>query len=149
MRYGCSRAEHACVANPAPGSAPCCAVVMLEILEEMARILRQRANLRMRLSQGMLLSVVRDRIVQLWDHDVDPVFEDGRLDEGLRIIAEHMHLGGDLFRCARSFCLLWTSPVRTRTRAGSAAVARTDTRDGHTHQPCNCHTETETTCCKL
>jgi hypothetical protein len=91
MKYGCSRHAHACRHDPEPGSAPCCAHVMLEIMSSMSRILRKH-NIHWRLTQGQQLSVARDGIVQLWDHDFDPNFD--QPEEAKVIIAKEMHLAG-------------------------------------------------------
>lgn len=91
MKYGCSRHAHACRHNPEPGTAPCCAHVMLEIMSDMSRILR-KYNIHWRLTQGQQLSVARDGIVQLWDHDFDPNFD--QLERAKEIIEKEMHLSG-------------------------------------------------------
>ena len=92
-KYGCSRHHHACVLEPAPGSAPCCATVMKEIMDDMTRVLHQ-AGIHWRLTQGQMLSVVRDGRIQLWDHDFDPLFEAGKEDQAKELIIKEMHLAG-------------------------------------------------------
>ena len=91
MKYGCSRHAHACRRDPEPGSAPCCAHVMLEIMSDMSRVLRKH-NIHWRLTQGQQLSVARDGFVQLWDHDFDPNFD--QPEKAKAIIEQDMHLAG-------------------------------------------------------
>ena len=91
LKYGCSRHKHACCRNPEPGSAPCCATVMLAIMSDMSRILRKH-KMHWRLTQGQQLSMARDGNVQLWDHDFDPNFED--IATATKIINSEMHLAG-------------------------------------------------------
>ena len=93
MHYGCSRHEHACQKNPEEGSAPCCANVMLEIMLDLSRVLRKH-GIHWRLAQGQQLSIVRDGIIQQFDHDFDPVFESGMLSKAKSIIDKEMHLAG-------------------------------------------------------
>ena len=93
MHIGCSRHEHACKENPDEGSAPCCAKVMQEVMTDMSRVLRKH-GLHWRLAQGNQLSVVRDGIIQLFDHDFDPVFEAGMMGRVKSIINQEMHLAG-------------------------------------------------------
>jgi hypothetical protein len=66
---------------------------MLEILSDLSRVMRKH-GIHWVLSQGEQLSVARDGYLQLWDHDVDPVFTSGRKADAVRIIAEEMHLSG-------------------------------------------------------
>ena len=91
MKYGCSRHAHACRRDPEPGSAPCCAHVMLEIMSDMSRVLRKH-NIHWRLTQGQQLSVARDGFVQLWDHDFDPNFD--QPEKAKAAIEQEMHLAG-------------------------------------------------------
>ena len=91
MKYGCSRHAHACRRDPEPGSAPCCAHVMLEIMSDMSRVLRKH-NIHWRLTQGQQLSVARDGFVQLWDHDFDPNFD--QPEKAKAVIEQEMHLAG-------------------------------------------------------
>jgi len=93
MHYGCSRHEHACKDHPDEGTAPCCAHVMLEIMLDLSRVLRKH-GIHWRLAQGQQLSVVRDGILQLFDHDFDPQFESGTLAKVKHIIESEMHLAG-------------------------------------------------------
>lgn len=92
-KYGCSRHHHACVLEPALGTAPCCATVMKEIMDDMTRVLHQ-AGIHWRLTQGQMLSVVRDGRIQLWDHDFDPLFEASKEHEAKELIVKEMHLAG-------------------------------------------------------
>ena len=91
MKYGCSRHAHACRRDPEPGSAPCCAHVMLEIMSDMSRVLRKH-NIHWRLTQGQQLSVARDGFVQLWDHDFDPNFD--QPEKAKAVIEQEMYLAG-------------------------------------------------------
>lgn len=91
MKYGCSRHAHACRRDPEPGSAPCCAHVMLEIMSDMSRVLRKH-NIHWRLTQGQQLSVARDGMIQLWDHDFDPNID--QPEKAKAVIEQEMHLAG-------------------------------------------------------
>ena len=93
MKYGCSRHAHACRHHPEPGTAPCCAMVMLEIMLDMSRVLRQH-GIHWRITQGQQLSVARDGFLQLWDHDFDPLYEAGKEPQAKRLINDLMHLAG-------------------------------------------------------
>ncbi len=92
--YGCSRHKRSCAGYMNhTGTAPCCTAVMKEIVEEMSRTLR-RHGIHFRITSGAQLSLKRDGQLQFFDHDFDPVFEAGKMEEAKRIIAEEMHLGG-------------------------------------------------------
>ena len=91
MKYGCSRHAHACRRDPEPGSAPCCAHVMLEIMSDMSRVLRKH-NIHWRLTQGQQLSVARNGFVQLWDHNFDPNFD--QPEKAKAVIEQEMHIAG-------------------------------------------------------
>ena len=92
-RYGCSRHEHACIDNPEIGSAPCCIKIMANIMEELTRTLK-RHGIHWRIASGQLTSLARDGILSPFDHDFDPVFEQGKVEQAVKIIKEEMHLSG-------------------------------------------------------
>ena len=92
-RYGCSRHAHACSGSPEMGSAPCCTEVMKLIMEDMTSQLRKR-NVHWRIASGQMLSILRDGVLSMFDHDFDPIFEAGKQEEAIRIIAKTMHLSG-------------------------------------------------------
>ena len=92
-RYGCSRHAHACSGSPEMGSAPCCTEVMKLIMEDMTSQLRKH-NVHWRIASGQMLSILRDGVLSMFDHDFDPIFEAGKQEEAIRIIAETMHLSG-------------------------------------------------------
>lgn len=92
-RYGCSRHAHACFGSPKMGSAPCCTEVMKLIMEDMTSQLRKH-NVHWRIASGQMLSILRDGVLSMFDHDFDPIFEAGKQQEAIRIIAESMHLSG-------------------------------------------------------
>jgi hypothetical protein len=56
MRYGCSRHHAACVFNPPLGSAPFCASVMQEIMDDMTLVLAKE-GIHWRVTQGQMCSV--------------------------------------------------------------------------------------------
>jgi hypothetical protein len=89
---GCSRHYHACGAGGKPkGVAPCCSDVLLEMMKDMTRVL-QGHGLKWRLTQGVLVSVARDRMIPCFDHDFDPVFEQGKEEESVEIIKREMQI---------------------------------------------------------
>ena len=89
---GCSRHYHACgPGGGVKGVAPCCSDVMLNMMKEMTRVL-QGHGLTWRLSQGVLVSVARDRMIPCFDHDFDPVFEQGKEEESVQIITREMKI---------------------------------------------------------
>jgi hypothetical protein len=91
---GCSRHRRSCWGTMNhTGTAPCCTAVMKEIMEELSRTLR-RHGIHWRVSSGAQLSIIRDGQLQFFDHDFDPVFENGKENEALGVIADEMHLGG-------------------------------------------------------
>jgi len=77
IKYGCSRHKHACTRIgdplPPPGTAPCCAHLMADVINAYAKALRKH-GVKMMINQGGLLNLVRDGTMSLFDHDFDPSF---------------------------------------------------------------------------
>jgi hypothetical protein len=112
MKYGCSRHHHACVPNPPLGSAPCCSHVMTEVMHDLTRSLTAQGQ-HWRLAQGQQLSMLRDGVVQLWDHDFDPIWEDSVVAKSA--MATEMHLAGRATKF-READYYYTKKVATRLR---------------------------------